>query len=193
MLICDNVGQAKGTITSITSTSGYVHTPYMGTYAATKRSIELITETLRLELQPFSVRVLSIVTGAVVSRGQTYMTDLKLPSSSLYKPIEETIVSRACGNDGIPRMPTMEYAERVVGEIVGGGKGKFWWGEHAEIVKGGTTNVQVPQDMMVSGLRGKGKEGMWDVGFLLTIDRMLGLLWGRDWMFWVRNRKIKLH
>ena len=37
----------------------------VGVYAASKRSMNIMTETLRLELQPFSVGVLFIVTSAV--------------------------------------------------------------------------------------------------------------------------------
>lgn len=50
--------------------------------------MEIIAETLRLELQPFGVGVLCVVTGAVQTNGQTYFEDWKLPEDSLYRPIE---------------------------------------------------------------------------------------------------------
>lgn len=82
---------------------------HSGSYAGSKRATELMADTLRLELVPFNVKVLCIATGAVRTLGQTYFSDLKLPDNSLYKPIEETVVTRAQGNDGTERMPLMEY------------------------------------------------------------------------------------
>lgn len=62
-----------------------------GTYSASKRALEVIAETMRLELKPFGVDVLSVVTGAVKSQGQTYFGDFALPENSLYKPIEDSV------------------------------------------------------------------------------------------------------
>ncbi|KAL2802829.1 hypothetical protein BJX63DRAFT_425776 [Aspergillus granulosus] len=112
--------KAKGTIAFITSIAGHLNVPYMGTYSASKRSIEIIADTLRLELSPFHVRVLCVVTGAVKTMGQTYFGDWKLPEDSLYKPIEETIANRARGGDGNPREDLMKYSRKVVTGIVSG-------------------------------------------------------------------------
>jgi NAD(P)-dependent dehydrogenase (short-subunit alcohol dehydrogenase family) len=121
-----------------------------GTYGASKRSIEIVADTLRLELQPFGVDVLCVVTGAVKSLGQTYMDDLKLPEASLYKSIEKTVVSRAQGQDGLPRMDTLEYANATVDQIVARASGKFWYGQNADLVRNATTAVAVPQSAFVS-------------------------------------------
>ncbi|KAI9924227.1 hypothetical protein ASPWEDRAFT_116254 [Aspergillus wentii DTO 134E9] len=142
--------KAKGTIVFTTSISGYVNVPYMGVYGASKRSIEIIAETLRLEMAPFHVNVLSVVTGAVKTNGQTYFQDWKLPEDSLYKPIEDTIHKRTRGADGVKRMELMEYATKVVHEIVGGHTGKFWYGNNAGGVKFGSTYL--PSSMMDSGV-----------------------------------------
>ncbi|KAF2686804.1 NAD(P)-binding protein [Lentithecium fluviatile CBS 122367] len=151
--------KAKGMAVFITSISGYVNTPYMSAYAASKRSIEIIAETLRLELKPFGVDVLSVVTGAVKSMGQTYFDDFALPENSLYKPIEDIIGSRARGNDGMPRMDTNEYATAVVDAIAKRTTGRFWYGEHADLVKQSTTATHVLQDAMDAGsLMGNGLE-----------------------------------
>jgi len=101
------------------------------TYAASKRSIELIAETLRLELSPFHVKVLSIVTGAITTRGQTYFGDFKLPHDSLYEPIEQTIAARARGEDGVSRGDLVQYCRAVVADITAGKTGKVWLGNNA--------------------------------------------------------------
>ncbi|RYP09622.1 hypothetical protein DL764_001164 [Monosporascus ibericus] len=141
--------KTKGMAVYITSISGYLNVPYMGTYAASKKSIEIVAETLRLELAPFGVGVLEIVTGAVKTMGQTYFGNFQLPAQSLYKSIEDTIANRAQGNDGLPRMDLMEYAAVVVDEIIKGTTGRFWYGNNADRVKMGTTATEVPQSTMV--------------------------------------------
>lgn len=158
--------KAKGSFVFITSIAGYGNTPWMGkqfrkdrhmhigskilgTYSASKRSIEIMADTLRHEVQPFGVTVNMIVTGAVVSKGQTYFGDYALPENSLYKSIESTIAARARGEDGLTRMPTADYAAAVVDEIVKGESGKFWYGDYAEGLKYAWT-PQVPPEVLVS-------------------------------------------
>ncbi|KAI1370391.1 NAD(P)-binding protein [Hypoxylon crocopeplum] len=128
---------AKGTVVFITSLSGYLNVPYQGTFAASKRSEEIIAETLRLKLAPFHVKVLSVVTGALKTMGQTHFDDWKLPEGSLYVPVESTIRDRARGQEGAPRMEAETYASRVVSEIIRGRTGKFWYGASAGVVKFG--------------------------------------------------------
>ncbi|GAW16517.1 hypothetical protein ANO14919_059470 [Xylariales sp. No.14919] len=174
--------KAQGMAVYIASISGHLNIPYMGTYAASKASIEIVAETLRLELGPFGVGVLEVITGAVKSRGQTYFGDLKLPDQSvlsssspslqgvqaarrlsflgredmligyrLYKSIESTFVSRAQGNDGVPRTNTMEYANAVVDDVVKRTSGRVWYGSNADRVKMSTTATEVPQSAMDAG------------------------------------------
>ncbi|KAI1177692.1 hypothetical protein F4777DRAFT_541004 [Nemania sp. FL0916] len=143
--------KAKGIVAYITSTSGYLNIPYMGAYAASKRSIEIVGETLRLELAPFGVDVIEVVTGAVKSKGQTYFGDFKLPQGSLYKNIEPTIASRAQGKDGVPRMDTLEYANAVTENILERVSGRVWHGVFSERVKSSTIPKDVPQSAMDAG------------------------------------------
>lgn len=145
--------KAKGMAVFITSISGYVNVPFMGTYSASKRSLELVAETLRLELGPFGVDVLEVVTGAVKTNGQTYFGDFVLPKDSLYKKIEPIISSRAQGNDQLPRMDTAEYAAAVADQIIGRATtGRFWYGNNAEATKMSTTATAVPQSAMDAGM-----------------------------------------
>jgi hypothetical protein len=113
-----------------------------------------VSETLRVELLPFGVTVLSVVTGGVQTGGQTYFQDWKLPEGSIYKPIEDLIADRARGNDGVGRMDRTQYAEYVVGEIIKGKSGKIWQGNNASGVKFGSSYL--PQSMMVSFIGNRG-------------------------------------
>ncbi|KAI1120276.1 hypothetical protein F5Y10DRAFT_273231 [Nemania abortiva] len=147
--------KAKGMAVYIASTSGHLNIPWMGTYAASKSSIEIVADTLRLELDPFGVGVLEVVTGAVKSLGQTYFDDFALPQESvrsrLYKRIEATIARRAQGDDGLPRMDTMVYANAVVDDIMNRTVGRVWYGTYADQVKMSTTASGVPQSVMDKG------------------------------------------
>jgi 1-acylglycerone phosphate reductase len=118
--------------------------------------LEILTEHLRLEIEPFGVRVLSVVTGAVKSKGQTYFEDWSLPEGSIYKPIEEIVHQRANGIDGAKREPTMEYAKNVVEDIISGATGKVWRGAQAGSVKFGSSSL--PQTFIVSCLIPQSKE-----------------------------------
>lgn len=121
---------------------------FQGTYSASKRSLEIVAETLRLELAPFGVGVLEVVTGAVKSQGQTYFGDFKLPEQSLYKSIESLIASRAQGKDGRARMETTEYATGVVNKILQRTTGRFWYGSSADETRMGTTASSVPPSIL---------------------------------------------
>ncbi|KAL2751867.1 hypothetical protein ACRALDRAFT_2045111 [Sodiomyces alcalophilus JCM 7366] len=143
--------KAKGTLVFISSLAGYLNVPYQGIYAASKRSGEIMAETLRLELAPFQVKVLSVVTGALKTKIQTHFDDWKLPEGSLYAPVESTIRDRARGHEGAPRTEADDYAQRVVAEIIGGRTGKFWCGASAGAVKFGTSYL--PTSLMDSGVQ----------------------------------------
>ncbi|KAJ8122784.1 hypothetical protein ONZ43_g1102 [Nemania bipapillata] len=122
--------KAKGMIAYITSTSGYLNVPYMGTYSASKRSLEIVGETLRLEIAPFGV---------------------DYQQNRLYKSIESTVAIRAQGGDGLPRMDTLEYANSVTDDILARTTGRVWYGGFAEQTKMSTTATGVPQTAMDSG------------------------------------------
>ncbi|PQE21096.1 hypothetical protein CJF32_00005578 [Rutstroemia sp. NJR-2017a WRK4] len=124
-----------GMVVNVTSLAGRLNVPFMGLYSSSKAALELLTETLRLELQPFSIKVLSVITGAVHPQGQSHFDDYALPASSLYLPIEHTIAERARGNDGRPREDTAVYAESVVQDILKGAEGKIWHGAGAGAMK----------------------------------------------------------
>ncbi|KAJ0418280.1 hypothetical protein BJY00DRAFT_325137 [Aspergillus carlsbadensis] len=96
------VVSAKGVVGSV---GGHCTVPYIGVYGASKRSLEIITKTLRIELAPFG--------------------------SSLYKSIEEDIIVHATWNDGVSRGSAAKWADSVVGNITGGTPGLIWAGNHA--------------------------------------------------------------
>ncbi|KAF2656417.1 NAD(P)-binding protein [Lophiostoma macrostomum CBS 122681] len=144
--------EAKGVAVFISSLAGHLHIPFLGSYAGAKIAIETMAETLRLEIAPFGVDVITIVTGAVKSMGHSHFEDHKLPEGSLYAAIASTVKDRAQGKDGIPRMEAEEYAQEVVQAIIEQRAGKFWYGQNADLVKDGTTNTAVSQVIGDAGM-----------------------------------------
>jgi NAD(P)-dependent dehydrogenase (short-subunit alcohol dehydrogenase family) len=53
----------SGLIINISSIAGYMGLPYRGIYSATKASVHMITEALRMELKPFNVHACSVDPG----------------------------------------------------------------------------------------------------------------------------------
>ncbi|KAH8595899.1 hypothetical protein B0O99DRAFT_661445 [Bisporella sp. PMI_857] len=143
--------ETKGTVIFVTSVAGCLNTPYQGTYAASKRSEEIIADTLRLELAPFDVKVLCIVVGAVKTNVQAHFKDFKLPNGSLYTPIESMIFERAQGNDGAKRSDALEFAKKVTADILKGSTGKIWRGWSAGMVKFSTTFM--PSSLLDMGVQ----------------------------------------
>lgn len=110
-------------------------TTMTGVSAGSKAAMTAITEALRLELAPFGITVATVNTGAVRTNNFANGVNFELPSTSLYKSIEKQIAARARGEDGTPRMEPSVYAEKVVGDILGGASGQIWRGGYASLVR----------------------------------------------------------
>jgi NAD(P)-dependent dehydrogenase (short-subunit alcohol dehydrogenase family) len=160
---------AKGVIVNMASISGYWYTPYMsmllhdtpnaqtdtdivlaGIYNASKAAVTLFGETLRTELSPFDVRVVSVITGAIDTNIMRNSAVPKLPESSRYTAARKQIIDLASGNenDGVKRMPVEKFAEKVVNDVLRGANGKIWRGNYSSFVR--LTNVLMPTGVLVS-------------------------------------------
>lgn len=102
-------------------------------YSSSKAALANVSGTLRLELSPFDVDVITIITGTVDSHFHDNDVKLKLPDGSRYAPIEEIIAGWASGKSVPKGCSTEEFAEGLVDNyaIVGnsklGGNGKLIW------------------------------------------------------------------
>ncbi|RAL63316.1 hypothetical protein DID88_004392 [Monilinia fructigena] len=121
----------KGLIVNIGSVAAILPYVFGSTYNASKAALHAYSRTLRLELAPFSVRVMVVVTGGVQSN--IARVQRILPPSSLYLEIEDDFRKRVVhSQDGA--MPNVEYARGVVDAVVGGGKRTLWRGNKSWIV-----------------------------------------------------------
>lgn len=78
---------AKGRVVNIGSVSGLIATPFLGPYCASKFALEALTDSLRMELRPWGIRVAIVEPGAIAtpiwakSRAQASQAAKALPES----------------------------------------------------------------------------------------------------------------
>lgn len=107
---------AKGTVGFTGSVSGIVPFPFSCIYSASKAAIHQYAATLRLEMKPFGVKVINVITGGV----KTNIEDKRdLPPNSYYNVpgIEEAMMERKqMAKRNKPMEPEL-YAYRVVNDF----------------------------------------------------------------------------
>ncbi|KZF22785.1 NAD(P)-binding protein [Xylona heveae TC161] len=107
--------KSKGTIVQLGSLAGTMPFVFGSIYNASKAALHSFSDSLRLELEPFDVQVLTIITGGVRSR--ITRTERFLIDDSLYAPIQEHYDRRVkFSQEGA--MPNEAYAASVVGSVL---------------------------------------------------------------------------
>jgi 1-acylglycerone phosphate reductase len=116
--------EAKGKIVQIGSIAGIMPFVFGATYNASKAALHAYSNTLRVEMAPFGVRVITIITGGVKSN--IARTDRQLPPDSYYMPIEADYQRRQAllkhGQEGKKDvgMDNERYAKSVVAQVLRG-------------------------------------------------------------------------
>jgi short-subunit dehydrogenase len=81
--------QAKGRIVMMSSDSGFFATPFVGPYCSSKFALEGYSDSLRREITPYSVKVILIEPGRIVTaiwdKGDKILTDAKYAHSMFWK------------------------------------------------------------------------------------------------------------
>ncbi|MCJ1382009.1 hypothetical protein MMC17_005121 [Xylographa soralifera] len=126
---------SKGTVVNVSSVGAIVHTPYLGIYSASKSALTIASETLRLELAPFDINVITAMLGVVKSNLHVNSAENSLPSESMYKSVEKNINDSDLGKDVPKAMEPEVFANRLVKDILHGRKGLVWRGNMAHVVK----------------------------------------------------------
>lgn len=84
-------------------------------YNASKAALHSYSDTLRIELAPFDVKVVTIVTGGVISNiSRTHRT---LPEGSLYRPLAKEYEERQTHSQA-NGIPNEQYAASVVRQVL---------------------------------------------------------------------------
>jgi 1-acylglycerone phosphate reductase len=107
----------------------------MSIYGASKAALTIFSETLRVEMTPFGVNVVTVITGIVETNIMNNSLALEIPLNSRYAVAQKEILDRAQGKDVGSHMKSADYAERVVGDLLSGANGKIYRGQMASVVR----------------------------------------------------------
>ena len=116
--------EAKGTIVQIGSIAGIMPYVFGSAYNASKAALHAYSNTLRLELAPFDVKVVTIVTGGVKS--QIARIDRVLAPDSIYTPLSQEYKRRTKHSQEVG-MPSEQYANSVVKQILVKSPPRYVW------------------------------------------------------------------
>ena len=152
--------RSRGTIIQIGSLAGIIPYVFGSVYNASKAALHSYSDTLRVELAPFGVNVMTVVTGGVKSN--IARTERTLPEGSPYAAVEVNYQRRQKHSQEVG-MNTEQYAREVVGKILAG-DGWIW--KRRTIWAGGSATL-VRWIILFLGIG----SGFWD--WIMT--RMFGL------------------
>ncbi|KAJ7811634.1 NAD-P-binding protein [Mycena olivaceomarginata] len=107
------IAAGKATVVNTGSVASVIPTPFLSSYNATKAALRSFGNTLRIELAPFNIRVVDLMTGKVTSN---VMKPYSIPDGSLYKSIEPEYQKYVQVRDDA--MSAEDYARIVVAEAV---------------------------------------------------------------------------
>ena len=85
--------QGSGLIINITSIAGYMGLPFRGIYSATKGSLELVTEALRMETRSFGVQIVNLAPGDFATNIASGRYHAPVLETSPYKAYGQTLAS----------------------------------------------------------------------------------------------------
>ncbi|HYA59260.1 MAG TPA: SDR family oxidoreductase [Burkholderiaceae bacterium] len=126
----------QAVLANVGSIVGLFATPFAGAYCSSKAAIHSVSETLRMELAPFGIRVVTIQPGGVQSRfGAHAAAAVRLPQDSLYYAAKDGILARAQAGQQ-KAMPAEQFVRPVVRALLA---------DHPPaVVRGGRNSVRLP-------------------------------------------------
>lgn len=114
--------KSKGILVNQTSVASVTTIPFQSAYNASKAAMAMFSDSQRLELAPFGIKVVDLKTGAVSSnliKNSKELRQPSLPKGSIYEPAKEA-VERKLRNDGFADSgtPAPEWAGLVVQDLL---------------------------------------------------------------------------
>ncbi|KAH7364834.1 hypothetical protein BKA65DRAFT_573385 [Rhexocercosporidium sp. MPI-PUGE-AT-0058] len=113
-----------GLIVNNTSICSVFGAPMEGSYNASKAAAALLSETMRIEMAPFNIKVVDMKTGGVrskIAENQILGPDSLVPEASLFSAGRDALNTAFRGNvpeDYETRMPRHEWAKTVVSRLL---------------------------------------------------------------------------
>ncbi|KAI1780231.1 putative short-chain dehydrogenase/reductase [Hypoxylon cercidicola] len=125
--------RAQGVILNISSLAGAIPMAWQGVYNSSKAAKTFLSETLRIELEPVGVRVVTAMVGEMSTRIYDHVDSEdgfppSLPEGSWYKPVEDIIRAQGRGQLQLNNEDPRITAQNLVNDTLGGKRGKTWRG-----------------------------------------------------------------
>lgn len=138
--------KARGTIVNIGSILGIMPYPFTSAYNASKAALAQWSETLRIELEPLHIDVVTVVAGQVA----TNLPKLPvLPDSSIYKPLQAQLDGRAKAHMEKGMKPEAFAAALLEAITATSPKPWFWQGTNSTVTW--LVSTFAPRTAFVSG------------------------------------------
>jgi short-subunit dehydrogenase len=110
----DMVSRRQGMIVNVSSISGVAPTPFASPYCSSKAAINALSDSLRMELHPLGISVVTVQPGGIRSTfGESAGNKVSLQPNSPFQPVKAGIMDRAQEGQK-DAMPAEVFAERVV-------------------------------------------------------------------------------
>lgn len=112
------IKKRKGKIVNISSVSGVLPTPFAGAYCSTKAAVTAFSDSLRMELAPFGIQVITVQPGGIESK-LAFNADKELErfKKTPYGPIQDFIVARANSSQE-KATPVKDFARKLIDKLV---------------------------------------------------------------------------
>jgi short-subunit dehydrogenase len=111
------IAKRLGLIVNISSVSGICATPFAGAYCATKAAVSLLSDSLRMELAPFGISVVTVQPGAIKSSfGDAAAKNIGQCEDSVYAPLAGYIKARAVASQKEPTLAE-EFSKMLIDKL----------------------------------------------------------------------------
>jgi NAD(P)-dependent dehydrogenase (short-subunit alcohol dehydrogenase family) len=111
------IKERMGKIVNISSISGVLNMPFAGAYCSTKAAVTSFSDTLRMELAPFGIQVITVQPGGIKSSlSDNADKELERFKKTPYGPIQDFIVARAHMSQENPT-PAKDFAKKLVDKL----------------------------------------------------------------------------
>lgn len=135
--------KSKGLIVNHTSVASLCTVPFQSAYNASKAAMATFSDSQRLELKPFGIKVVDLKTGIVKSnfqKNQRNQARVSLPVGSIYERVKDVVEKTNRGeifeDSG---MPSQEWANLVVNDLLKRQPpSNIWRGTQAWLVRVGS-------------------------------------------------------
>lgn len=129
---------SQGTVINIGSIAGLSPSYWQGYYNASKAAVNLLTDQLRVELEPLGVKAILVITGVVQTKFFENLPSVNLPENSVYAPARDIVEHAAAGSILLENAEDVDvYADKVVEnalkknpqthQLAGAGAYKVWF------------------------------------------------------------------